>query len=129
ALYRSGRQAEALDAYRRARGELMEELGLEPGEGLKRLERAILQQSSELDVETPPPPPPAATADRSLIVVPETLESLDALLSVATPLAVDRELIIAAVVPTGDVGEATAALAERRDALLAAGLAARTAAF
>jgi DNA-binding SARP family transcriptional activator len=38
ALYRSGRQAEALEAYRAVRRELADELGLEPGEQLRRLE-------------------------------------------------------------------------------------------
>ena len=42
ALYRSGRQAEALDAYRSARATLVEELGIEPGSALRSLERAIL---------------------------------------------------------------------------------------
>ena len=48
ALYRSGRQAEALDVYRHARRELSEQLGLEPGEELKRLEQAILRQDPAL---------------------------------------------------------------------------------
>src|SRR4051812_41818195 len=48
ALYRSGRQAEALDVYRQARRELSEQLGLEPGEELKRLEQAILRQDRGL---------------------------------------------------------------------------------
>jgi predicted ATPase/DNA-binding SARP family transcriptional activator len=42
ALYRSGRQADALAAYRDARARLVEELGLEPGEALRELERRIL---------------------------------------------------------------------------------------
>ncbi|SDO45720.1 AfsR/SARP family transcriptional regulator [Lentzea jiangxiensis] len=42
ALHRSGRQAEALDAYRDGRALLVEELGLEPGERLRELEAAIL---------------------------------------------------------------------------------------
>jgi len=50
ALYRSGRQAEALAAYRSARRALVEELGLEPGQGLRRLETAILKQDPGLDV-------------------------------------------------------------------------------
>ena len=50
---RSGRQAEALDVYRQARRRLSEELGLEPGEALKRLERAILEQDPALGRVTP----------------------------------------------------------------------------
>lgn len=42
ALYRSGRRVEALEVYRTARVELVEQLGLEPGDALKDLERAIL---------------------------------------------------------------------------------------
>ena len=44
ALYRSGRQAEALETYREARGALDRDLGLEPGPELQELERAILTQ-------------------------------------------------------------------------------------
>ena len=46
ALYRSGRQAEALEAYQRARRMLTDELGLEPGRRLQELERAILRSGS-----------------------------------------------------------------------------------
>src|SRR5262249_40868524 len=52
ALYRAGRQAEALDAYRDARAAL-DELGIEPSERLRELERAILKQDASL---RPPPP-------------------------------------------------------------------------
>ena len=48
ALYRSGRQAEALESYRRARERLVEELGLEPGPELRELEAAILRQDASL---------------------------------------------------------------------------------
>ena len=50
ALYRSGRQADALQAYRDARLLLVEELGLEPGPALRDLETAILRQDPALDV-------------------------------------------------------------------------------
>ena len=50
ALYRSARQAEALNAYRVAQRELTEQLELEPSVQLKRLERAILLQDRELDL-------------------------------------------------------------------------------
>jgi predicted ATPase/DNA-binding SARP family transcriptional activator len=52
ALYRGGRQADALDAYREAGRKLREDLGVEPGEELRRLEAAILRQDPEL---TPQP--------------------------------------------------------------------------
>jgi hypothetical protein len=52
-LYRSGRQAEALQAYRDGRRLLAGELGLEPGPELQRLERAILAQDPALEAEAP----------------------------------------------------------------------------
>ena len=49
ALYRAGRQADTLRAYQTARAVLGEELGLEPGRELQRLEAAILAQDPDLD--------------------------------------------------------------------------------
>ena len=49
ALYRCGRQADALEAYQDARRELLDGLGLEPGRALQELERAILAQDPALD--------------------------------------------------------------------------------
>lgn len=49
ALYRAGRQADALDAYRRARELLIDELGVEPGAELRDTERLILTQDISLD--------------------------------------------------------------------------------
>jgi predicted ATPase/DNA-binding SARP family transcriptional activator len=54
ALYRSGRQGEALRTYRRAADHLGEELGLEPGAALQRLEQSILIQDTSLDAEARP---------------------------------------------------------------------------
>jgi DNA-binding SARP family transcriptional activator len=59
ALYRSGRQAEALAAYRDARQTLLGELGIEPTRALQELEKAILAQDPALDVETRRPAPDA----------------------------------------------------------------------
>ncbi|WP_158566405.1 BTAD domain-containing putative transcriptional regulator [Micromonospora craterilacus] len=59
ALYRDGRQAEALEAYREARTALDEQLGLPPGPQLQALERAILHQDPALAF-TPRPAVPAA---------------------------------------------------------------------
>ena len=50
ALYRAGRQADALEAYQDARRVLMDELGLEPSEELRALQQAILQQEPSLGV-------------------------------------------------------------------------------
>ena len=50
ALYRCGRQADALQAYRDARRALAEELGIEPGRPLQELEQSILRQDAALDV-------------------------------------------------------------------------------
>ena len=49
ALYRSGRQAEALETYRVTRGLLVDELGIERGRDLRELEARILMQDPELD--------------------------------------------------------------------------------
>jgi predicted ATPase/DNA-binding SARP family transcriptional activator len=57
ALYRSGRQAEALDVYQRARRTLVDELGIEPGRALRDLHQAVLKQDLALDVERPAVPP------------------------------------------------------------------------
>ena len=59
ALYRSDRQADALQAYQDARRKLVEELGIEPGERLRELEGAILAQDAALAA---PPVPAAAPA-------------------------------------------------------------------
>jgi DNA-binding SARP family transcriptional activator len=61
ALYRSGRQAEALDVYRATRRRLMDELGLDPGEELRRLEKAILEHDPALG-DTAEPGTPAVQA-------------------------------------------------------------------
>jgi DNA-binding SARP family transcriptional activator len=59
ALYRSGRQAEALAAFQVARATLVDELGIEPGREMRELHEAILRQDERLDlapaVETPVP--------------------------------------------------------------------------
>jgi DNA-binding SARP family transcriptional activator len=136
ALYRSARQAEALDAYRAARRELAEELGLEPSEQLRQLERSILQHDPSLD----PPEKQNATAaparapsrEPAVLVAPGGLDGLGDLLGLARPLAAAdpvHELIVAAVVPAPELRAATAVLDGHRSELLGAGIPARTAAF
>ena len=75
ALYRCDRQADALQAFQDARRELVDELGIEPGERLRDLERAILAQDPTLTLApaepTPLPPPAIAVpvAGRRLVTV------------------------------------------------------------
>jgi DNA-binding SARP family transcriptional activator len=135
ALYRSARQAEALEVYRAARRELAEELGLEPSDQLQRMEQAILLQDPSLDLGATEPAAaavPLAVAHRAVLVAPSSMDAVDALLHLARPFAAGdppRELIVAGVVAPDELHDASAALAERRDALLADGVSARTAAF
>lgn len=55
ALYRTGRQANALEVLRRTREHLIDELGLEPGRALRDLERDILRQADHLEPSRPAP--------------------------------------------------------------------------
>src|SRR5439155_1645355 len=64
ALYRCGRQAEALEAYREVRRVLLDDLGVEPGPALRELERAILRQDPALGAPAPPPAPIATRLGR-----------------------------------------------------------------
>jgi DNA-binding SARP family transcriptional activator/tetratricopeptide (TPR) repeat protein len=76
ALYRSGRQAEALEICRQARATLMEELGIELGQGVRRLETAILNRDPELDItpeERGQSKPATAGAAEQQSVVPRRL--------------------------------------------------------
>ena len=111
ALYRAGRQAEALDVYRKTRQALVDELGIEPSKPLAELEQQILRQDPTLDA------PPGLSADRVILVVPGGDASLDGLLALASPLArlPDRSLIVARLLPRSeDLAPASAAVAARR---------------
>jgi DNA-binding SARP family transcriptional activator len=63
ALYRSGRQADALELFRRTRELYVKELGIEPGSSLRELEGAMLRQDPVLQAPSPARTTPAAPAD------------------------------------------------------------------
>jgi tetratricopeptide (TPR) repeat protein len=69
ALYRSGRQTDALEVYRRARQWLVDEFGLEPGPNLRHLEQAILMTDPALD----PPEAPVTVRASAPAAVPGQL--------------------------------------------------------
>jgi DNA-binding SARP family transcriptional activator len=123
ALYRSGRQAEALDVYRATREKLVEEFGLEPSAKLRELERAILAQDPSLD------PVVFAAPERAVLVLSSAHDRLERLLGIAEPLAAlpGRELMIALLLgDEAELGPAVEALNQRRASL---GSGARVAAF
>jgi hypothetical protein len=127
ALYRSGRQADALEAYRAARRTLVGELGIEPTPALQELEQAILRQDPTLELVEG-----AAAPQRSILLAPLDPDRFDDLLALAEPLGrrPPRELILAQLIRSRqELGRASALAHERREALRLRGISARAAAF
>ena len=118
ALYRSGRQAEALKAYAEARQKLMDGFGIEPSPALKKLERQMLAQDPRLELDPDGRSEPGWTASRrrTVLAVPNDGPGVARLERLVT--SAEQELIIARLV--GAESELAAALAsvevERRSA-------------
>ncbi|MBV9417507.1 MAG: AfsR/SARP family transcriptional regulator [Solirubrobacterales bacterium] len=126
ALYRCGRQADALAAYQSARGALVEQLGIEPGPPLRELEQAILVQDPGLVLA------PVTAFDRSLLAVGLDESALGPLLALAAPLVQrpGRELVIVRLITRGrNLAVANADVQQRRAEMSAAGIAVRAAVF
>jgi DNA-binding SARP family transcriptional activator len=133
ALYRSGRQAEALDSYRAARSVLVEQLGIEPGPALRELEAAILRQDPSLEaLPAGGRGQPGQAAARSIVVTTLVGSPPHGLIELAAPLAIrpPRELLVLqAVSDATELAGASTALRALRAELGERGLGARTAAF
>ena len=106
ALYRSGRQAEALEAFAAGRRRLIEELGIEPGEPLRALHQRMLEQDRSLAGPEPSadPPPPARSRRRRR--------------DLAAALAAGALLAAVAVVALAIDGERPASLAPAANSLV-----------
>jgi predicted ATPase/DNA-binding SARP family transcriptional activator len=122
-LYRAGRQAEALEAFRRARQRLIEDLGLEPGPELVRLQSAILAQDPALDlpastplpgvanVEPPPNAPDVAASPRAPVPHPAaTILGREEELRAALELIERPDVRLLTLTGTGGIGKTRLAL-------------------
>jgi DNA-binding SARP family transcriptional activator len=127
ALYRSGRQTEALQVYARTRERLVTEFGIEPTRALHELERAMLTQDASLEPERPESA--ASEPPGAVLVLPRDEGRLDSLLAIGEPLARSprRELIIARLIADESELEREASAVNDRCASLS--VSARAAAF
>jgi predicted ATPase/DNA-binding SARP family transcriptional activator len=114
ALYRAGRQAEALDAYQRVRRLLSGDLGLEPGEQLTRLQQRIFDQDPTLllAAQTPArPAPPGSSLPQPLTrLVGRELE----MLALAEMMA-DPDVRVVTLTGSGGVGKTRLLVAMARE--------------
>src|SRR5712691_7174767 len=135
ALYRSGRQADALAVYQRARRTLVDELGIEPTESLRQLERAILAHDPALNVpqagpmsprRAPTPPTPLLGRERELAGLADVVRRDDTRLVTLTGtggigktrLALE---LVRRLAPEFRHGSAVASIATLREPTLVAG--------
>ena len=133
ALYRAGRQSDALACYKAARIRLSAELGIEPSESLRELERKVLRQDSSLLLA------PETTEVRSVVVIPQRLDQLEGLAALTEPFGLSsnpHEVILAWLEPPAQADTVSQALAgasellaRLRAALLDRGARVRVAAF
>jgi predicted ATPase/DNA-binding SARP family transcriptional activator len=105
ALYRSGREADALAVYQRARRTLVDELGIEPGESLRKLERAILAHDTSLDA-----PQATSTSPRRVPTPPTPLLGREAELDAVAALVRLDDTRLLTLTGIGGIGKTRLAL-------------------
>jgi DNA-binding SARP family transcriptional activator len=114
ALYRAGRQADALTAYRQVTARLADELGLDPGKSLQQLHQAILTRDPQLDELTPSARVPEAIAvPRQLsAVISGFTGRVDELrqLAKAVDTGTGTSTVLVAIEGAGGVGKTTLAV-------------------
>ncbi len=113
ALYASGRQAEALAAYRQARSRLIDELGVEPGPHLQQLEASILGHDDDLRTRSGPDTDtatgPAPSQDRAPIPTGTVTFAFSDVEGSTRLWAADRELTARAIARHEDIVRAATA--------------------
>jgi DNA-binding SARP family transcriptional activator len=113
ALYRSGRQAEALESYRLGRSLLVDELALDPAPRLKELEQAILQQHASLELPSPAVPASAvALAEASPIAQAPPADRESSEEPAPAPWSLRLRLLVAGLAALAVAGAALAGVVE-----------------